>query len=138
MSLKCTFKVGQRQLTEPELKDYQRSLQIDSKFSPVQLSDKLKKDYYDVLETTEQEAINTLAPKDISTIGVFDDVKLFHYADESKPNWSGLNGGVDAAKEALIKDKEVVDTFYQLEEETKPTEPELKTKLLSFINTPGS
>lgn len=133
----CKYKVGKRQLTEQQLKDYQKSLRIDSKFSPVQLSDKLKKDYYDVLDTSEQEAINVLAPKDISTIKVFDDVKLFHYADEVKPNWSGLNGNIDAAKEALIKDKEVVDTFYQIEEDVKPTEPELKTKLLSFINTQG-
>ena len=135
----CLFKVGKRELTQDELKEYQQSLIVDNKFSPIQLSDRMKSDYYDVLENTSQEAINKLAPKDISTIEVFDDVKLFHYREEVEPNWSRLNGGVDAAKEALIKDKKVVDTYYQVgnNEENVLTEDKLKTKLLSFINTQG-
>lgn len=132
----CEYKVGKRLLTEKQLKDYQESLTIDPKFSPIQLSDKLRQDYYDVLVDSEQDAINSLANKDISTIPVVEDVKLFHYRDEDVPNWSRLNGGVDAAKKAIVKDREVVGTYYSIEE-SEPTEEELKTKLLSFINTQG-
>ena len=125
----CKFIVGSRQLNEKELKEYQQSLIVDNKFSPVQLSDAMKSDYYDILVDSEQEAINKLAPKDISTIEVFDDVKLFHYREEYNPNWSRLNGNVDNAKQALIKDREVVDNT--------PTESQLNTKLKSFLNTQG-
>lgn len=135
---KCKYIVGQRKLGESQLEEYQQSLKIDPKFSPIQLSDVLKKDYYDVLESTEQEAINKLAPKDIATIEVVDDVKLFHYRNESNPNWSALNGNESMAKQALLKDREVVGTYYQLDKgQTETVDKDTETKLKSFINTQG-
>lgn len=128
----CLYNVGNRKLSEEQLKDYQKSLLIDSKFSPVQLSDVLRKDYYDVLEDNEQEAINKLAPKDITTVVVFDDVKLFHYADEVSPHFSRMNGTLEDAKLGMLKDKEVVDSY-----NNEFTESELQTKLKSFLNTLG-
>ena len=101
-------------LSQLEKKSYgiselEKLLRIDSKFSPTQLSDELKKDYYEVLVDSEQEAIDSLAYKGISTIVVFDNVKLFHYTNEKSPNFSRLGGSVKEAKKQLLLDKKEVD-----------------------------
>lgn len=80
------------------------NLKIDSKFSPIQLSDKLKVDYYDVLVDSEQEAIDSLASKGIEAITIQGDVKLFHYSNEESPNWSRLGGSLKEAKKQLSLD----------------------------------
>lgn len=86
---------------------------IDSRFSPAQLSNPLKSDYYDIfLETGKSELVilqELNQKRAITQVNAIqnekgEQVSLFHYADESSPSFSGLGRNLEVAKQALIND----------------------------------
>jgi len=81
---------------------------FDSKFSPSQLSDSLKRHYRDLQESgmsdSEIEAV-FIRDNNIEYIPVTGTSGLMHYKDEN-PNFRALNGSLENAKKSLFDDRQ--------------------------------
>ena len=88
--------------------------QVDSNFSPIQLSDDLKSEYYDRLIEGELDTniINDIISRNnvnftpVYTNGLGESVGLYHTAN---PNFNQLQGNLESAKVVLRKDNSVVE-----------------------------
>ncbi len=92
--------------------------EFDSKFSPSQISDKIIKEYYNLLDESDFDEYIALAK--FKTLPNLEYNKAFNnFAGETvylisekgevNPNWNALNGNKESAIEALKNDHEYVN-----------------------------